>query len=1115
MNKLRIIFSFAAILLFVSSTFSKGKFYRNNSSIDRFVMRTSNDFNGWISEFGGENFSEKPEPPRKISGRVTSVNGTPLAGISIMVKGSKKGVTTDHEGYFSIEVNEKDKFLIVTGVGVVPKEINIEGGSSSVNIVLEWVTLEMEKVVITGMQRRAQNKMIGSVSTISGADLQDAGITTIDKAIKGKVPGVYVRSSSGQPGQTGEIIIRGVNTMTGNKEPLYVLDGMPLQTGEVSGGVNSLLTNGIGNIPPEDIESISILKDATAASIYGARAANGVVVITTKVGQVGKDYVSYSGKVGVTFRPVNKFNFMNSAEKLAYEQGIYDDFHPIYGGRVVQLLNQADNGVITREEANSKIEELSKINTNWIKELYRPALIQSHNITLSGGTAKTTYNVSFNFQNSQGTLIANDYQMGGLNMKISRKITDKLLVNVNLYSTLRKNVEGASSLDPFRYAVFANPYEKAYNDDGSYAPDMTYRNLQNDITYYSDLNYKDFNIIRELKENTTTNMYGNVRGQFGIEYSFLKHLRYNGTAVVDYTSVHTTDESQAGTYRSWAQNWLNAASSQQGMILPQYNQGFLAENMGRTINYTVRNSLEYNNTFASKHFTQLFVANEVGGQTNYQFNHFDPIYLQEYRMAGYPSWNFINPGRYISLQLDRFGNTYFKEDRSVSFISSAVYSYENRYVMNFNLRSDGVDIIGSKNQFSPLWSAGVRWNAHNERFMQSYSDVISRLVLSAGYGYRGSINRSVYPFPVYTLSAITYGDVVKASGFTYGNPVLKWEKKEDLNLGMELSLYKGRFNLETRYFNEHVNDLLDNVKLPVSVGRDNATVNVGKLSNKGWELSTRIEVLRNRNLLWEIGSNYTIVHNNLDRVYNNELPNVASSTTKNIEGYPIHGWFGYKVAGVNPENGHQMVYARRLQSQVIDNKVVNTYTDEIIDLNAISTADLQTKYRTYYLGHVDPTAYGGFNTRVVYKSFEVATNFVFASGNKILGFQDRREGPGGAVDEITASRTNRTKIQTYRWRQPSDITNIPAYNRTASSYTSYLVDSDLENGAYVKCTELALSWRANPLLLGKSIVKALKASLIANNLITLTNYSGTDPETQTTFGYPTTPSLTFSLNIGF
>lgn len=284
--------------------------------------------------------------------------------------------------------------------------------------------------------------------------------------------------------------------MTGSTEPLYVLDGMPLQTGEVSGGINNLLTNGIGNIPPENIKSISILKDATAASIYGSRAANGVVVIETKMGEAGQDYISYSGKFGVTMAPRNQFDFMNTTEKIQLERELYDDFHPSYGGRVIQILNRRDNGAISSDEAERQIAELQKINTDWMDVLYRNAISHSHNLTLSGGNTKTQYFTSLNFQSSQGTMQENDFKSGGLNMKLSRYVLDNLLLKFNLYSTIKKNQEGQAGMDVFRYAAFANPYERPYNEDGSYSSDMSYRDLTNDVTYYSDLNYMDFNILR-------------------------------------------------------------------------------------------------------------------------------------------------------------------------------------------------------------------------------------------------------------------------------------------------------------------------------------------------------------------------------------------------------------------------------------------------------------------------------------------------------------------------------------------------------------------------------------------------------------------------------------------
>lgn len=1052
--------------------------------------------------------------PSVITGRVTDDTGNPLQGVNVQVSRTTKGTITDANGNYRIGA-ERGEVLVFSFIGYRTRQVTVDK-ETIINISLTKAATELVDVVVSGFQDRKKAIAVGSVSVATAKDFENAGITTFDKALAGKMPGVYVRSVSGRPGETGQIIIRGVNTLTGNVEPLYVLDGMPLQAGEVSGGMNSLLTNGIGNISPENIESVTILKDATAASIYGSRAANGVIVITTKNGKIGNDYINYSGKFGVTMRPENTFNFMNSEEKIRFENSLRDDFYPPYeqGGRVIQLKSLADKGAITYEEAERQIAKLATINTNWINQLYRIASSQSHNLSFSGGNTKTTYYAAFNFQDAQGTLIQNRFQTGGLNMKLSRFVTDKLLIKVNLYTTIKKNREGQAGMDPFRYAVFANPYERPYNEDGSYASDMTYRPIPYTVGASSAMYYSNFNIIRELNENPLTNTYSNMRAQFSVEYDFLKNFKYTGSVVASYTAVHDKDESYAGTYRSWLNNWLNNSSMGTG-VLPEHNRGFLTEATGKTFDYTIRNTLEYNRTFAGKHFVQAFFANEFGAIKNDQFRHFNPIYLQEYGIAGYPSWDLVPDTRFLNLDLTRFGGTSTKENRSASFIGSMAYAYDNRYVFNGNVRYDGVDIIGSDNQFSPLWSAGVKWNAHNETFLKQYDPLLSRLVLSIGYGYRGSINRSVLPFHTYTLGSAVYNNVPVATAFSYGNPVIRWEKKRETNIGLELSLFKGRINTDLRYFNEEVTDLLDNTKTPPSVGRPSAIVNVGNLTNKGYEINIRLEAIKTKDWLWEISGNFTSVQNHLSNVFEKELPPIANTAPRNIQGYPVNSWFGYKFSHVNPETGSLIVYAQKRNVKVVNAQVETTYEDALIDLSKISVADLQAGYRPYYLGQNNPKTYGGFNTRVIYKAIELSANFVFAEGNQIPGFRDRREGPSGATDDITASRTNRLKENLYRWRQAGDITNVPAYKSAASSYTNYLISTDIESGAYLKCNELAVSWRAPKKFLNKTMMKTLKATLIAGNVFAWSTYSGTDAETQTPFGYPNTRVFTMSLTVGF
>jgi outer membrane receptor protein involved in Fe transport len=670
-------------------------------------------------------------------------------------------------------------------------------------------------------------------------------------------------------------------------------------------------------------------------------------------------------------------------------------------------------------------------------------------------------------------------------------------------------------MDPFKYAVFANPYEKPYNDDGSYASDMTYRAIPYSVGSAPALLYTNFNILRELRENTLTNMYGNVRGQLSVQYDFFKGFKYTGNVAASYTTVQDKDESYAGTYRSWANNWLNSSSTA-GSVLSEYNRGFLEEKSARTMDYTVRNTLEYMKKIQN-HFLQAFFGFEFGGIMNDRFNHFNPIYLQEYAIAGYPNWDLVPDTRFQNLNLSRFGGTYTRENRNASFIGSLVYSYNDRYVFNGNIRYDGVDIIGSKNQFSPLWSAGVKWNAHNEGFLKRYSEVLSRLVLSLGYGYRGSINRSTLPFHTYTVGTSVYNNIPLASAFAYGNPVIKWEKKQETNLGLEVSLFNGRINTDFRYFDEKVNDLLDNTITPPSSGRSSAIVNIGTLSNRGFEISARFEAVKTKNLLWEVGGNITQVKNNLDKVYEKEVPNVITTPirTRNIQGYPVNSWFGYKFSHIDPETGSVMVYAQKKVTKLEGTNVVTSYQDELVDLSKTTTAVMQTNYSTYYLGHRDPELYGGFSTRLVYKALEFASTFVLATGNNIVSFMDRREGPSGNTDDITASRTNRLKNNMSRWRQAGDITDIPFYRNAASSYTLYMISKDVESGNYLKCNEMSLSWRAPSKLLSHTALKTLKGTLVANNLFIISKYSGTDPETQTPFGYPNARTYTLSLTVGF
>lgn len=1060
------------------------------------------------------------EPPIDLRGRIVNDNGEPLEGITIAVKGTKILALTNSKGEFEIKNLPSDAVLVFTGTLIETFETKVDGRDFlSLKAQTKISQLQDISIVSTGYQKTQKRRLIGAVSTIAGKELADIQTTgSFEKSLSGRIAGVYIRSNTGRPGESGTVQIRGINTLTGNREPLWVLDGMPLPTGEVSTNVNQLLTRGLGNIPPEDIESISILKDATASAIYGSRAANGVIVVTTKQGRSGKNYLSYSGRYSVSEKPANKFNFMNTAEKIDFERSVFSDFKDPYGGRVVRILNAVEKGNITEQEAENQIDQLRQVNTNWMDVIMRNAASQSHVLSLSGGNDKTQYYSSLNYSKASGVLKTNNYENAGLNIKVSNYVRKNLLVRFNLYSTIKRNREGQSTVDPFTYASFANPYEKPYNSDGSYAPDLTYVSTSADVADpYAG--YDKFNILNELNNNTKTDSYSNARAQLGAEYNFLKNFRFTATGTFNYSVVQTMDESAPGTYRSKVDNWMKFLFQDvfASGVPDAYNNGFLRESSAKAIDYSARATLEFNKNI-QRHFVQLMVAEELGGNKNSQFFHLNPVYYPNSRIAGFPDIYSYFPSTRLNLRA--LGGTSFTQEKSASFISSGSYSYDNRYVFNGSFRNDGVSILGNDNQFSPLWSAGVQWNMHNESFLEN-STVIDRMVLRAGFGYRGSINKSgIYPFSYYSLNTAgnTYNGVLYGSTITYGNPVLRWEKKQNKDAGLEMSFFKGRINTELSYFHEKIIDLLDQVQVAASGGRTLTIENASSLSNRGFELALRVEAIKTKSFLWEISANVAKVKNKVLKTFYNSAPSQdlaeLNLNTKFVAGYPVDSWFGLKYSGVDPNTGHLMAWARKQIRNEKDGQVFFTYEDQEIDVTATSRNDIITQYRPYYLGSRQPDIYGGFQSRFAYKNWDMFVGFSFATGNKIQGFNERWSAPNARSSDTKISRFNRLKENMYRWRSPGDITNIPQYYLYANAFNEVFTDYDLESGSYLKCQSLALSYRLPQKAMEKYGLSNAKIGLSATNIFTLSTYSGIDPETQTAFGYPNTRMYSVSLELG-
>jgi TonB-linked SusC/RagA family outer membrane protein len=478
-------------------------------------------------------FRKSEEETKSVlyKGTVCDSQGQPLPGVTVAVKGTSLGVATDVNGNFQIQMPPATNWIFVFSfIGMQTVEIQ-SGDRREFEVVLKPAKEELEEVVVTGYQTIRKERMTGTTATITANQIAGRGLQSIDEILNSTISGLNM-ISSGRPGQDAQIQIRGVNSLTGSTEPMWIVDGMPLQ-GEIpniqSGSTDlqaTIFTTGIGNIAPDDIKSITVLKDAAATAIYGARAANGVIVVETKSGLSGKTRFNASVNVGITERPRNNIDMMNTAEKIQFEREIfYDQQGYIYTpGRVTKLLQQAAYGEISSDEAERRIGELAKINTDWFKEIYRTAISQQYNFSMSGGNEKTQHYVSLNYLKEVGTEPNNKYDRLGMNIKLTHNPSEKIRITGGLGATMKNDRVTASSVNSLEYAMYANPYERLKNEDGTKAYDISYNAKESSIR--DGLDWDTFNILDDLNRNTNTNRYLDAELSLKVEWEIVKGLMF-------------------------------------------------------------------------------------------------------------------------------------------------------------------------------------------------------------------------------------------------------------------------------------------------------------------------------------------------------------------------------------------------------------------------------------------------------------------------------------------------------------------------------------------------------------------------------------------------------------
>ncbi len=783
---------------------------------------------------------------KTITGTVTSSeDGVGIPGVSVSVKGTTIGTVSNIDGGYSLDVPSDAKILVFSFVGMKTQEVAI-GNQTSVDVSLSPETIGVDEVIVTAYGITSREAKTGAVGTVSGGQIAEAPVVSVDKALNGKIAGVSVTSNSGQPGAHSDIRIRGTSSINAGNNPLWVVDGIPVVTGNTNDFLNT--GNALASLNPNDIESITVLKDAAAASIYGSRAANGVVLITTKSGKDGKTSFSARAKYGTSWLANdNDFGIMNAQQLLQYQRDA-----------VINAGGNPDDPMGTYYRPK---ELQSRPLTNWMDHLTRYGTIQEYEINATGSNAKGKYYTSLNYNNTDGVF----YGVG------LDKITGRLNADYKLTNTLesggRVNLTYQEGMDvPMQSLYYSNPvfagmmilpWTPAYTEDGKHNVDIT--------------------------ENSRTNPRATAQydDQWGKSYQLMGNM-YLQWKPVNQVTLRTTNaiETVHGEGRRY---WS-----------PETNEGeaTLQTTMNKYQRLTTSNTAEYKDVLLDEHSVRVLVGQEAMKHSGaFQF-----IYAPGVN----PDIPYVQTGTPGGIEAEQGDET----RTLLSFFGMVDYNYADKYFLQTSVRMDGSSLFGSNTQWGTFYSVGLSWNIHNEDFMDGFS-FIDLLKLRGSYGLSGNNNIAAYrAFGVYSSSA--YNGTTGMRPSRPENPNLSWEKNGAWNVGLDFTLFK---NLDGNIdvYKRKTTDMLLDKNVPQTTGFSSNFLNIGSLENKGIELQLDYEILNTRDLVWSVGGNISFNKTKiLELGDNEEIAYSEDGRLRHIVGNSLFTFRLFDYAGVDPTNGEAL-----------------------------------------------------------------------------------------------------------------------------------------------------------------------------------------------------------------
>jgi TonB-linked SusC/RagA family outer membrane protein len=970
----------------------------------------------------------KQQTGRRITGIVTDPQGEAVVGVNVVEKGTTNGIITDVDGKFSLSVSE-NATLIFTYIGFNTQEVAV-GNQASLKITLSESSFGLDEVVAIGYGTQKRSDLIGSVGSVSQKALTGKANLTVEQALQGNVAGVMVTSRSAQPGSAPSVRIRGIGTLNDNA-PLYIVDGVPMNTGM------EIVNN-------QDIESIEILKDAASASIYGSRAGNGVVLISTKKGTSTKPTVFYDGNVG--FNEASKrMDVLNAAE-------------------YTMIMDEAfvNNGNDPYWKTTTP-----RADTDWQSYTLRRGLVQSHLVGVKGKADNIRYYLSAGYDDQDGSIIETSYKRYSIKSNLNVDVTTNLSVGMNLLYAYGSDSQVNQGNSVLKHALWMPPTVPAYDGDKTGYPLMNESDEENPIFY-----------AKRTKSYNHT--YSSLINLFG-DYQFIPALRFHS--------------SFSGNLSNWDYSQFNPTAD----LGPYHNQlATLSESYSKGLSLTFENTLTYNEKFNELH--------ELTAMIGQSFITYDTKSTSASK-KGFPSnEDYL---RYFSAGTEQDQVSGNRNDWAlVSYFGRINYSFANKYLFQFNMRTDGSSRFGKNNKWGKFPSAALGWRLSEEQFLKGV-DWLSNLKFRGSYGVLGTMPTSYYGFTsTLTQFKLTLGtDQSAVIGYyppNVENNDFKWETTYQTNLGVDIGLWNNKLSFTIEYYNKLTKDILQVLPLPRYAGTSGSLTNIGEMRNRGMEFSASIND-NIGNLHYSVSGNMATLKNKILKLFDNDAP-ISSGVCRTEVGRSIGEFYGYVYDGLFQNQAE--IETHKVQPLAVpgDVRFKNMNNDDRLDANDMTFIGSPIPFLTY-----------GANIGLEYKNIDFALSFTGVAGNKIyFSSQDRLISGGNNYNKLT-------KILK-RWQKEGDKTNVPRVSLSNPNNNFRTSDLLIESGNYLRISNVQLGYTLKSTWMKGIGFQYARIYLSVNNLATFTKYSGYDPEINIenalnagsdAVTYPVPRTMLFGLNLTF